>query len=278
MAIQVTLHVYSGRPDPVWILSQNDEATLTSLLESTQSLGTAPYHGLGYRGFSLLRTDAAAEGGSLLFDNVQSDEIGGSFVAQEPDLEEFLLWTADDNIDDELSEYVRSTITSSSPRGTLDIEALASPSCPPCGGNDSPSFNPRYWNVPARQRTNNCYNYANNRATNTYAQPGRGSGSIFSSLNCNDVGKAAGRDGLRREPSYKASTAGWYTALVIWLGKDYHWYRQDENGCWSHKPGQTPARNIDDSGNAISDPKHCDRGNYRIFCSYFVTNSRVTIL
>ena len=33
------------------------------------------------------------------------------------------------------------------------------------------------WNdIPAAQLNNNCYNYANNKATYTFAQPGRGSG------------------------------------------------------------------------------------------------------
>ncbi|EPX54980.1 hypothetical protein D187_009719 [Cystobacter fuscus DSM 2262] len=34
------------------------------------------------------------------------------------------------------------------------------------------SFEPSYWNGNDRQGSNNCYNYTNNKATNTFAQPG----------------------------------------------------------------------------------------------------------
>ena len=40
---------------------------------------------------------------------------------------------------------------------------------------------------------------------------------------------------------------------------DYHWYRQDSNGWWSHKPGSSPVTNRDASGKLIVDPKLADR-------------------
>jgi len=66
-------------------------------------------------------------------------------------------------------------------------------------------------------------------------------------------------------------------ALVIWPGVDYHWYRQDDNGCWSHKPGSTPVTNLDDSGRFIADPLACDRGDYTDFCVYMITKKTVVI-
>ena len=40
-----------------------------------------------------------------------------------------------------------------------------------------PSYNPGFWNNNSgRKRNNNCYNYTNNKATNTFAQPGRAAG------------------------------------------------------------------------------------------------------
>ena len=68
------------------------------------------------------------------------------------------------------------------------------------------------------------------------------------------------------------SEAGQIVALVVAEEpgfKDYHWYRRDSNGMWSHKPGSTPARNTDNSGLLISSPETCDRRPYRIFCGYF---------
>ncbi len=41
--------------------------------------------------------------------------------------------------------------------------------------------------------------------------------------------------------------------------RDYHFYRQDKGGRWSHKPGRTEVTNRDASGNPITDPRRADR-------------------
>ena len=43
--------------------------------------------------------------------------------------------------------------------------------------------------------------------------------------------------------------------------RDFHWYRQNPDGTWSHKPGGTNVINVDASGNLIFDPEIADR-NY----------------
>ena len=43
---------------------------------------------------------------------------------------------------------------------------------------------------------NNCYNYANDKVTNTFAQPGRGSGQQWIEITNNEIKDAAKRDGL----------------------------------------------------------------------------------
>jgi hypothetical protein len=65
-------------------------------------------------------------------------------------------------------------------------------------------------------------------------------------------------------------------ALAIDTGIDYHWYRQDSHGRWSHKPGNTSATDVDASGNPITNPETADRDysvtsgfNYSVFCGYF---------
>ena len=59
---------------------------------------------------------------------------------------------------------------------------------------------------------------------------------------------------------------------------DYHFYRQDINGKWSHKMGNNEITNLDASGNIISNPELADRNydkmnndqyNYDIFCGYY---------
>jgi hypothetical protein len=60
--------------------------------------------------------------------------------------------------------------------------------------------------------------------------------------------------------------------------EDYHWYRRDRDGRWSHKPGTDPATNLDNSGNVIVDPRTADRGPYTVFCGCFCVNkSKISI-
>jgi hypothetical protein len=145
-----------------------------------------------------------------------------------------------------------------------------------------PEYDPSAWNdANGIQYFNNCYNYGTNIQTGTYAQPGRASGNMYGTIDCSDVGDGAVSDGLApvdcdtgcgcRDCCHKV-------ALVIWPGVDYHWYRQDRDGRWSHKMGGTPATNLDNSNNIITDPRTADRGPYRIFCGcYCVCKGKVTI-
>lgn len=129
-------------------------------------------------------------------------------------------------------------------------------------------YEPSSWNG-GSMTMNNCYNYANNKRTNTFAQPGRASGQTAIGMSCAVVHAAAVRDGLEPitdpyDPSYKSAVA-----LVVAPGEDFHWYRRDGFGTWSHKPGQTAATNLDNSGAQIYDPEYADRGPYTDFCGYF---------
>ena len=40
---------------------------------------------------------------------------------------------------------------------------------------------------------------------------------------------------------------------------DYHWYRQNPDGSWSHKPGRCLVRSVDYNCNLIMDPENCVR-------------------
>jgi Common central domain of tyrosinase len=134
------------------------------------------------------------------------------------------------------------------------------------------AYNPGFWNNdPVVQYNNNCYNYASNWRTNTFAQPGRGCGQIYTSLTCSEVTRAALCDGMhRRYDCFPDSERPRYlVALMVWPGRDYHWMRKMKENFWGHKPGSTPVRNVDSSGNVISDPATCDRGPYTEFCGYF---------
>jgi hypothetical protein len=195
--------------------------------------------------------------------------------------EELLLSTAGAHVEDAVKAHVREAISRGVDPAVIARAVSPVPAkCPVCHAADAPVYNPAFWNTPARQPHNNCYNYANDQATNTFAQPGRATGHMYTALTCPSVQAGAVSDGLHPCPNFTAPLAaghGWYVALVIWPGVDYHWYRQDKVGCWSHKPGGTAARNTDNSGHAIADPQHCDRGSYTSFCTYMVTTRKVRI-
>ncbi|MEP7332670.1 MAG: hypothetical protein ABI692_11310 [Terracoccus sp.] len=135
-----------------------------------------------------------------------------------------------------------------------------------------------FWNAAAYQPYNNCYNFASNWRTNTFAQPGRGSGTMFSQLTVTDIKAAAARDGWVYSCSANNSLVA---ALVIWPGTDYHWYRRTVNlssaTCWSHKPGATAAKHTDNSGRQITAPSTCNRGNYTTYGGFmYVPQSAAT--
>ena len=69
--------------------------------------------------------------------------------------------------------------------------------------------------------------------------------------------------------------------FVVAPNKDFHWYRQDDNGNFSHKPGQLYVRDFDVSKNKIKDPVLSNRSDfkrkkdiidYSVVCNSFVDN------
>ncbi len=104
----------------------------------------------------------------------------------------------------------------------------------------------------------------------TFAQPGKASGCYPWSLNCTNVYAAAECDGLVGISSGTDPCPGdmHRVYLVTWPGRDYHWYREDTDGMWSHKPGSTPATNRDGSGQLIPNPEYADIGMYTDRCGF----------
>ncbi len=148
-----------------------------------------------------------------------------------------------------------------------------------------PEYEPSAWNDSnGIQFNNNCYNYGCDIQTNTYAQPGRAHGItlLLSDLDdCTAVHNGAVADGLKPvdcDQGCGCEECQHQVALVLSPGWDYHWYRKDRDGRWSHKMASTPASNLDNSGNIITNPKTADRGSYTTFCGCFCVNkSKVTI-
>lgn len=135
-----------------------------------------------------------------------------------------------------------------------------------------PMFTPMFWSGGLQQNRNNCYNYAANRPTRTYAQPGRASIGMPISMSCAALSIAAIADGL--EPIDEDAAFYFKGAVALVAGDiggipDFHWYRRDANGMWSHKPGQFVPRNTDNSGEPINNPRIADHGGYT-FCGFFL--------
>jgi hypothetical protein len=130
------------------------------------------------------------------------------------------------------------------------------------------------------QKCNNCYNYAANKKTNTYALPGRASTANYGQYSARD---GALLDGFvlpqsgkcADEVSGDGTVRPCQTKVALFIGSfgeefDWHFYRQDADGTWSHKPGGAPARNTDESGAVISNPETANRCGDAFCYSQFV--------
>lgn len=275
MPVIVTLDMYSGRPNPSWEVTDADAKKLRKLLGKKRKISTTSSPGstglLGYRGLLIATADDPALPRTMrAFDGIL--EVASldtpNYVDHDSEVEDFLLSTAGSLLSDDERQFITQEIQKNVSGGVANslrnFELMA-----------IPPYDPGKWNNnPTILRNNNCYNYGNDTITNTFAQPGRGTGQEGPyPPSCAGTSAAATRDGLKSIPSPDVTPAeGHVCALVVSTTPgffDYHWYRRDSNGMWSHKPGQTAARNTDNSGRPISDPRTCDRGPYNNFCGFF---------
>jgi len=137
-----------------------------------------------------------------------------------------------------------------------------------------------FWNTnQSVQSNNNCYNYATNRETDNFAQPGEASDQEYTDITCKDMIQAASTDlGLVQTNFFPFNGVqdSSLIALVVAPEDDFHWYRRGADGMWTHKPGATAATNVDESGNTITNPETANRGIYSDFCGYFKINNYMT--
>jgi RHS repeat-associated protein len=126
------------------------------------------------------------------------------------------------------------------------------------GSPSAPVFDPRYNDSEAWRWETNCYAYALNRPGMRQGGPLRGVGGTdpgepskrrISGFNpsCGDTLDAVRQDGGVSPRSDQSCPAGYHGAQLFIRpgfpgGGDYHWYRQDFDGTWSHKQGRNPAQ------------------------------------
>ncbi len=158
-----------------------------------------------------------------------------------------------------------------------------------------PHFRPDKYNKTRRMReSHNCFAYAfdyvdlppldkcnENSCPISFPQPGRASGyprwSKIKDKRCPDLlGRLFGDVPNLKMTTFekKCPSNSSKIALVVDEDEDYHFYRQDSNGYWSHKPGATEVTHIDATGRPIYDPQLATRKydrsklNYDEFCGY----------
>lgn len=276
--LRITVDVFSGRENPVIELSGKKLEDVARRLEpetreSRWEAGPPRVPTLGYRGLVIEQAGSRLRGLPSSFRVAGGTAVGPDFAVRIADeaFEEFICGSVPKPfpVEDIRREILRY-------RDLLEFwrkwrwEASWWPKLNPC--RCAPLYEPEWWNVPSRQPSNNCYNYASNYRTNSFAQPGRAAGAMYSSLTCASVRAAAVADELLDSPGAdnKCPAEGHLVALVVWPNGDFHWYRKGRDGTWSHKPGSTAVTNLDNSGNPITDPRTADRGPYTDFCTFMV--------
>lgn len=287
MSLRITIDMFSGRPNPALMLEGEEEKELLARLRPAKRLPekdavVPPESVLGYRGLRIEQLGRPAKDLPAAFRVVGGRLYGPRLAHEAADafVEDFICGSSGPirripMPRDEL-ERLREQLARWRdiwwrkwplfPRWPIRIRCACAPLYEPDWWNDG-------WPGGVRQPNNNCYNYAANYRTDTFAQPGLGSGQMYPfPISCAGVRPAAIRDDLIDSPDAdnKCPAEGHLVALVVGPGWDFHWYRKGRNGLWTHKPGGTAVTNLDNSGKVITDPRTADRGNYTQFCTFMV--------
>jgi len=301
--LKITADIFSGRPNPKWIVTEDDaRQILEQVSKNTDSIDFSDTRmlGLGYRGlilepvsedlprdlrlptgFRVSNTTAAGQQISKrIIESMSSTALphihsGGTdltdvqhLLKQENAVLRPMVPAQVTMTSDQIQQHIKLLQAS--------IDFLSQAGC----NHEEVAFDPNFWNDPSHVGHNNFYNFSTNRRTDTFAQPGRASGQMFTSVDCEAVKAAAIRDGAITPspcPPDDQIPRYWIALVIAPNWPDYHWYRRCSDGFWAHKPGGTPARNTDNSGQIILDPENCNRGPYTDFCGYLYTQKKMNV-
>ena len=174
--------VFSGRPDPTWMISETTNTTLFNEIQKALNKrhGLKPSRmpeKLGYKGFLV---------------SAENDEKDYLLLGHNTiELQKALLDSIPPGtISLKLKEYVSKSIPRVKPETITHSNMLQK------RWATSFDFGQPFWSSFVVTPRNNCYNYATDIPTFTYAQPGRGTGRMFEQMTKVDVRNAAIRDGL----------------------------------------------------------------------------------
>ena len=153
----------------------------------------------------------------------------------------------------------------------------------PNAWDDNPEYEPDKWNNDKVLCDNNCYSYALDEMMDENGlQPGYSQDKYVSRYSENynsEILELVLSDGRIKKPTLLNKLGfgkkGYYELYLIFgtyiddygrLAHDYHWYRQDKGGLWSHKPGYTgKVKRFDASGSIIKNPVKANHHYEKIF-------------
>lgn len=145
---RVTLAIFSGRPDPEWTVASSS----ISIDKVTSYDPSEMPPRLGYKGFLV---HSGSEQVRLLV-GPETRELQLKLFETMPE----------DLLSPEVMKEIRSEI-----KNSKDVQTFIT-SLPGRSRRNAPPYAPGQWQTRRRQLCNNCYNYANNRPTYNFAQPG----------------------------------------------------------------------------------------------------------
>ena len=200
----MTLAIYSGVPDPDWsVHSRHDNfERIKEHLHRARTTGKIYRHQhmpaiLGYKGFLVHPPEA---------------EEAELVVGQETkELQKLLLETMPKGLMSEalrqkILQAIESTIVPHPSSVPLEAQRASLQEASQASGKEykagriqhyAPKLNLDRWNTEDLVRkNNNCYNYANNKITDSIAQPGRASGHPYGAMTPEELLKASKSDGL----------------------------------------------------------------------------------
>lgn len=271
--IVVDHRLFAGRPDPLIIVTDTSNPNISTIRSYLQNLPPAPPPNWGYltsKGYDLQNVGVS---------DLPADIIVFQGTIQEETADNQIQYFQDVNgLESFLNNYFPSTTAikktprlAEIPSDTwLNIIGIFLPT-----NGYEPPYDPDFWNKNLNDRKcNNCYNYGVNKKNGKFAQPGVAGGLPITDVKCADVLASAISDGLVPwVADVPCSNYDYKVFLVTGLDpsdgdRDFHWYRQNPDGTWSHKRGGAPAKNVDESNKAITDPRTADRAFYSDKCGF----------
>jgi hypothetical protein len=273
---RVVLRLFSGLPNPAWLLPQNmaDEirGTLQSLPIRTQVERPEVFRGKptdplgrprsGYRGFQIFADEKARYPEYEVFSFFVLEHATGRIRTNGTAVPEMIVWrSAPDSVLQRLGNLTFAQVSEPGNeqliRGVqgayVDLNCRLGPRYVKNGGRYNKLI-----------RENNCYNYATRRPNvirfTDPAVPGQDNSK--NEFTPDALRLALGEDklefkGFEQPMACPPEGQHWIAAMVRHTAggalADVHFLRLDKSGMWSHKDGDDPVTDEDDRGNRISD-------------------------